>query len=63
LIITLQKLQAEIGAKEMEIDLLMERSQILYSGSAASRLSSVAKIGQKYQQLSTVVKVSAKFYA
>lgn len=52
-----QKLQAEVRAKEIEIDSLMERSQHLYKGSTVPRSFSVTEIGQKYHQISAHVKV------
>lgn len=51
----LQTLQGEVRAKELEMDTATERAQQLHKGS--SRNTQVAELAQKYQQLSTKVKV------
>lgn len=51
----MQTLQGEVRAKELEMDTVTERAQQLHK--ATTRNSQIAELAQKYQQVSTKVKV------
>ncbi|XP_059468655.1 muscle-specific protein 300 kDa isoform X2 [Neocloeon triangulifer] len=48
----LKCLQAEVRAKELEMDAVTERAQQLYKGSLSARSSQISELGLKYQQVS-----------
>ncbi|XP_055711373.1 muscle-specific protein 300 kDa isoform X7 [Phlebotomus papatasi] len=52
----LKELQGEVRAKELEIDSVTERAQLLYKGLASSRSSQISELVLKYQQVCLKVK-------
>lgn len=53
---TLKALQGEVRAKELEIDNVSEKAQLLYRGLSSARYSQVSDLVPKYQQVSHKVK-------
>lgn len=52
----LKSLQGEVRAKELEIDSVSERAQMLHRGSTSNRISQISDLVPKYQQISHKVK-------
>lgn len=53
---TLKSLQGEVRAKELEVDNVSEKAQLLHRGAAATRYSQITDLVPKYQQVSHKVK-------